>query len=40
MDDLVGNAAVDYKGLLAIRSKTGGWLSNALIVGMQSSFKS
>ncbi|KAG5591010.1 hypothetical protein H5410_041524 [Solanum commersonii] len=24
MDDLVGNAAVDYKGLLATRSKTGG----------------
>ncbi|WMV42075.1 hypothetical protein MTR67_035460 [Solanum verrucosum] len=35
MDDLVGNAAVDYKGLLAIRSKTGGWLSNALIVGIE-----
>ncbi|KAK4349113.1 hypothetical protein RND71_031868 [Anisodus tanguticus] len=32
MEDLVGNA-VDYKGLPAIRSKTGGWLSNALIVG-------
>ncbi|KAK4729903.1 hypothetical protein R3W88_022891 [Solanum pinnatisectum] len=37
MDDLVGNAAVDYKGLLAIRSKTGGWLSNALIVGIEMS---
>ncbi|KAK6782241.1 hypothetical protein RDI58_020037 [Solanum bulbocastanum] len=35
MDDLVGNAAVDYKGLLAIRSKTGGWLSNAFIVGIE-----
>ncbi|XP_049376220.1 protein NRT1/ PTR FAMILY 6.2-like [Solanum stenotomum] len=35
MDDLVGNAAVDYKGLLAIRSKTGGWLSNALTVGIE-----
>lgn len=35
MDDLVGNAVVDYKGLPAIRSKTGGWLSNAFIVGIE-----